>query len=76
MHTIPADVLMALMNERPSLRAAFMAYVTPCLALTVETAFAHAVCPFRQKVARWILTTLDRIDDISFPLRMRRWRGC
>ncbi|MGJ7043463.1 CRP-like cAMP-binding protein [Shinella sp. BE166] len=66
-HTIPADVLVVFMNERPFLRAALMAYVTRCLAMSVETAFAYAVCPLRQKVARWILSTLDRIDDISFP---------
>lgn len=66
-YAIHADVLVGLMNDRPGLRAALLAYMTRCLDQTAETAFAHAVCTLRHKVARWILTTLDRIDDISFP---------
>lgn len=66
-HAIPADVLLGLMNERPALRAALLAYMTRCLDQTAETALSHAVCTLRQKVARWILMTLDQIDDIWFP---------
>lgn len=66
-HMIRGEVLTTLMNKRPTICTALMCYVSVSMAQTAETAFAHAVGTLRQKIARWILMTLDRIDDVVFP---------
>lgn len=65
---IGADDLGRVAAEMPSLRALLLNYLHVALLQSSQSAACSLSHPFRQRLARWLLTAQDRSDRDEFPI--------
>lgn len=65
---VAATVLAALLDERPSLRAAVLRFAYALMVQVGATARANARAKLEERLARWLLMTRDRIEGDEFEL--------
>ncbi len=65
---MPADVLADFADTRPTLRRHLLRYAQATYVQTAYGALANATHSVEERLARWLLMSLDRMDDPLVPL--------
>jgi CRP-like cAMP-binding protein len=65
---VPANVLLNLTAQSPSLKDFFLRYVHSCEIQLAQSALANARYNMNERLARWLLMCHDRLDSIDLPL--------
>lgn len=67
-HALPVAVLARLCDAHPSLRHVLLDFVHVLLIEVSHTAIASASLSLRQRLARWLLMSHDRVDGDEMPM--------
>ena len=65
---LPSDMLRRAMADSPSLHGVLLRYVQTFMAQTARTLLASTTHRMDARLARWLLTTRDRLDGDDLPL--------
>lgn len=67
-HRVAAGRIREVLDESPTLRDTLLRYVQWLVIQCAETAASNAIHTIEERLARWLLMYLDRIDDEEVPL--------